>query len=269
MEFIIIENDPVKAKCFEAAGIERIMIDLEKIGKAERQAGLNTVISNHTVEDVALLRQSLSNAKLLVRTNPWHKDLGDQIDAAISNGADMLMLPMFSCCNHVQSFIDCVSGRAKTILLFETPAALVRAEQILKIKGIDEVYLGLNDLSIAMKLDFMFELLAGGIVDYFAMLCKQHNIAFGFGGIASTESGEVSGSLIIKEHARVGSTLAILSRKFKEYVSMDETCLNKQVQTLKTLYREAQELSSTEICELKEKTFSLIWQRAARCCNYL
>ncbi len=40
------------AQYFESCGIDDIMVDLEIIGKKERQKNLNTVISAHNLEDI-------------------------------------------------------------------------------------------------------------------------------------------------------------------------------------------------------------------------
>ena len=65
-----------------------------------------------------------------------------------------------------------------------------------------------------MQLDFMFELLSGGIVDYLATKIKSKGIKFGFGGIARMNTGMLSAELILSEHYRLGSEMVILSREF-------------------------------------------------------
>ena len=47
-----ITNRPEIAQIAETAGVDRIFVDLEYIGKAERQGGMDTVQSHHTLEDV-------------------------------------------------------------------------------------------------------------------------------------------------------------------------------------------------------------------------
>ena len=43
---------------------------------------------------------------------------------------------------------------------------------------------------------------------------REKNIPYGFGGIASLGKGTIPAEMIIKEHYRLGSTCAILSRSF-------------------------------------------------------
>ena len=47
----------------------------------------------------------------------------------------------------------------------ETPEAALLIDEILELKGIDMIHLGLNDLHLALGMKFMFELLADGTVD--------------------------------------------------------------------------------------------------------
>jgi hypothetical protein len=49
---MIIENSVSQAKKYEQFGVSRIFVDLETIGKNERQGHLNTVMSNHNISDI-------------------------------------------------------------------------------------------------------------------------------------------------------------------------------------------------------------------------
>ena len=214
LEFIYITNDPELAQYAQDSGVDRIMIDLEHLGKRERQGNLDTVISNHSLQDIKKVRAVLHNSKLLVRINPMHSESEKEINTALCLGADIIMLPMFKKCEEVERFISIINGRATTCLLLETSQALVRIDEILQIDGIDEVHIGLNDLHLSMGLDFMFELLSGGIVEYLSTKIKKNGIRFGFGGISKLGSGVVDSRLVLSEHIRLGSQIVILSRDF-------------------------------------------------------
>ena len=60
----------------------------------------------------------------------------------------------------------------------------------------------------------MFELLADGTVESLCLKCKLKGIPYGFGGVASLGKGMLPSEHIIREHYRLGSTCAILSRSF-------------------------------------------------------
>lgn len=220
LKLMYITNRPEIAQIAESAGVDRIFVDMEYIGKADRQGGMNTVQSHHTVEDVANIRKSIISAKLLVRCNPIHNatenfcSSEEEINAAIANGADIIMLPFFKTAEEVENFIGIVNGRARTMLLFETPSAVEKVDDILSVGGIDEVFIGLNDLSLGFGKKFMFELLTDGTVDDLCYKFKKKNFPYGFGGIASLGHGMLPSEMVIKEHYRLGSTCAILSRSF-------------------------------------------------------
>ncbi|UYO44335.1 hypothetical protein KQX63_23770 [Rhodopseudomonas palustris] len=164
MDLIYIANTGPHVDAANAAGVDRIMVDLEVLGKKERQGHLNTVISHHTLDDVAFVRSRLTGPRMMVRVNPIHETSVQEINDVISMGAETIMLPMFKAVEEVEVFLSIVRGRARACLLLETAPALARAERILGVRGIDEVHVGLNDLHLALGLDFMFEVLTGGFL---------------------------------------------------------------------------------------------------------
>jgi len=214
MDTIFITNDPWRAQMAEQAGVDRVMIDLEIIGKSERQRNFDTLISRHSVSDVNRLRSVLNRALLMVRINPMHDYARDEIQACTAAGADILMLPMISHPAEARHFVQIVGGRSKTCLLLETGGALARLRDIVSVPGIDEVHIGLNDLHLALKLDFMFEVVSGGLIDYMAQTIRRRGLRFGIGGIARLGHGLVSPELILSEHVRLGSSQVILSRDY-------------------------------------------------------
>lgn len=52
LKLMYITNNPEVAQIAERAGVDRIFVDMEYIGKSERQGGMDTVQSHHTLEDV-------------------------------------------------------------------------------------------------------------------------------------------------------------------------------------------------------------------------
>lgn len=220
LKLMYITNKPGIAQIAESAGVDRIFVDLEYIGKAERQGGMDTVKSHHSLNDVKMISNAITKAELLVRINPIHEAIPgycstkSEIDTAISNGADILMLPYFKTLNEVVQFLSYVDGRVKTMLLVETPEAVEVIDDILGLPGINYIHIGLNDLSFGLGMKFMFELLTNGLVENLCNKFHSRDIPYGFGGIASIGKGAVPAEMIIKEHYRLGSTSSILSRSF-------------------------------------------------------
>ena len=48
LQLMYITNNPQIAKIADDTGVDRIWIDLEQLGKEERQKGMNTVKSKHS-----------------------------------------------------------------------------------------------------------------------------------------------------------------------------------------------------------------------------
>ena len=100
------------------------------------------------------------------------------------------------------------------MLLVETPEAVEIIDDILALDGIDEIHIGLNDLSLGYGMKFMFELLTDGTVERLCRKFHAKGIPYGFGGIAALGKGMLPAERVIREHYRLGSTRAILSRSF-------------------------------------------------------
>lgn len=220
IKLMYITNDPAVALIAERSGVDRIFIDMEYIGKDLRQDGMNTVQNHHTIDDLKEIKKAVTKAEIMVRCNPIHgategyPSSEDEINEIIEGGADIVMLPFFKTADEVREFIRLVGGRAKTFPLVETIEAVGCIDEILEIEGIDEIYIGLNDLSLSRRQRFMFQPLADGMVDMLAEKFKAKGIPFGFGGIASLGKGMLPSEYVICEHKRLGSTAAILSRSF-------------------------------------------------------
>lgn len=223
LKLMYITNDPEVARVAEDAGVDRIFVDMEYIGKSLRQGGMDTVQSHHTVSDVRAIRAAIRKAELIVRVNPIHDASAEyasseqEINEVISAGADIVMLPYFKTAAEVERFLKIVDGRAKTMLLLETKEAVDCLTEILTLPGIDFIHIGLNDLSLSYGMKFMFELLADDTVEKLISRIREAGITYGFGGIASVDKGDVPGAYIIREHYRLGSSCAILSRSFCNY----------------------------------------------------
>lgn len=214
IELMFITNDPDIAIEAQKSGVDKIFIDLEQIGKMERQGHLDTVKSFHTLEDISTIREVVDTSELMVRVNPLHEKSEYEIEEVINRGADTVMLPMFKSATEIETFVGYVDGKAKVSLLLETSEALVRIDEILDVEGIDEIHIGLNDLHLSLGVDFMFELLSGGIVEYLCSKIGDKGIKYGFGGIARIGQGQLPAENILAEHYRLGSQMVILSRDF-------------------------------------------------------
>lgn len=227
LDLMYITNQPEIAKLASEAGVNRIFIDMEYIGKNIRQANMDTVQNHHTIDDIKSICKLGLAAQTMVRINPIHGHSIQEINEAIEAGAEILMLPYFKNAGEVRKFVDAVQRRAKVSLLLETKEAVENLPEIVSVAGIDEIHIGLNDLHLAYGNQFMFEPMINGMVDYIVDIIKNSPIKrFGVGGISRLGTGKIPAEMIICEHYRLGSSQTILSRSFlnlEHRLDLDQT----------------------------------------------
>lgn len=251
MHTILITGNPDIAADAQAAGVSRIMVDLEIMGKKERQASRNTFISSHAKEDVSKVHAVLSRAELMVRINPWHNGSAAEMRHAADAGADLIMLPMITDISHVTEAVKSLPAGIRLILLIETAYSMEKLATIAAMDGIAELYIGLNDLHLSLGLEFLFEPLAMGLVDEMATKIQKCGKAFGFGGIAKMGSGELPAECILAEHERLGSTRVILSSRFCKDVEIENAQgrkerINAALVAMQAEYARLQKRNDTE-----------------------
>lgn len=256
MKFFLITASPTIAAFALANGVDRIFVDLEVLGKAERQGHMDSVKSNHGIADVTAVRAAIGGSPLMVRLNPLNELSVNEVDAAVAAGADILMLPMFRTAQEVQDFSRIVDGRLPISLLVETADAMRDLFACIRIAGIEEVHIGLNDLTLDLGLTFMFEPLYNGMVEAMAKIIRDAGLPFGIGGVARVGEGMLPAESILLEHARLGSNAAILSRTFHRQAGTVEEIqqdmnFSHEVEELRRAYAAGLRVSS---CELAHAT---------------
>ena len=263
LTLMYITNNIDVALIAEKNGVERIWIDLETIGKEERQKGMNTVKSQHCIEDIKKIKPLLSTSQLMVRINPWNNNSKREIESVIEAGADLIMLPMWKTVKEVVEFVQTVNYRCRTMLLLETKEAVDCIEKIVKCNGIDEIHIGLNDLHLSYNLTFMFELLVNGTVEKICNVIKKAGIPSGIGGIAKLGAGDLPAEKIIMEHYRLGSTRAILSRSFcntqiiTRIEDIEETFMNNML-SLREYEKEIMKCTQEDLIKNQENVAEIV-----------
>jgi hypothetical protein len=212
-----ITADPSRAALCDAAGVDRIGVDVERLGKHARQRSTpNARISDHELYHLNALRPAVRHAKLFARLNPLHEATVGEVERAIGAGVTVLMLPNFTRAQEVEAFIRLVDGRATTTLLLETAGAVEVLDDILAVDGIDEIMVGLNDLSLSYNLPGPFSALASDLMERIAARVHESGILFGFGGVAraADRTLPVPSDLVLAQHPRLRSSGAWLARSF-------------------------------------------------------
>jgi len=214
LKLVAITNSVDLARRAGQLGIDRIMVDLEVRGKAERQTGLSLRLSGHTIDDVEALANQLGADQLAVRLDPWGPGSEAQIAAVLEHRPGILMLPMTRSADDVAAFAETVAGRAKLSLLVETVDAVQTVGDLLDAADVDELHIGLNDLRIDGGHRFLFEPVADGSILGAINEARARSIPCGVGGIARLDEGLVPGQLVLAALVHLEASAVILSRTF-------------------------------------------------------
>ena len=209
-------DDPVRAQDADRAGVDRVGVDLERLGKRERQPDPGLWLSTHREESLPLIRERLSRARLFARTNPPHDGWPPEAERLIAAGVEVLMLPAFGSAADVRDALAVVGGRALLVPLVETADALAAADEIAASPGLAEVHFGLNDLALAMGLENRFGVLTQPALESATRTLRGAGVRVGVGGIgrAGDDSLPIPSDLIYAQYPRLGATGALIARSF-------------------------------------------------------
>ncbi len=246
MKHIIISNHPIVWEFCNQNSIDYLMIDLETKDKLNRQANLSTWISDHTIQDIQLAKSHLKSTKLIVRINPIHSESEDEINRVLECKPDIIMLPYFSTIEEVEMFQKFINQRSDVAYLFETLRSISLLKHVTLKYPSAFNYLGLNDLSITMKIPFLFQVLQTRLIDFFSIINKVNQIQFGFGGIGYNDKSVVSPKLIYAKHLNFGSNHVILSREFIRGIDLNHDSslmkIQRRFDILKSIQNEVDSL---------------------------
>ena len=253
-----ITNNVIEAQIVDDLDIDWIFIDLETIGKKDRQNGRDTVLSNHNIDDIQKIKSRVNNTKILVRCNPigkWSKEEFDEINLRGSD-IDMVMLPYCKTIDEVKTFIELLyTSKMEAALLIETMDAICNLEKIIKIFPFKYMHIGLNDLHIERGTVFMFEPFIDGLITKITSIFKENNQNFGIGGIGKIGTNlSPSPECVLNEHLRLNSNGVILSRSFKGNFNEKKKVLfrkrlSKSVEDLRNYEKLAKTLDNKQLLE--------------------
>lgn len=257
MELSLITNDAALARAADRAGVERVFVDLERLGKASRQRGRALFQSTHVPGDVAAMRRVLNRSKLMVRIDSPNRRTAAQVDFAIRAGADYVMLPFFRTVAEAGRFLEQVSGRARGVLLVETAEAADALEELIALPGLAEVHIGLNDLSLSLGRRFLFDPIADGTVRRLCRVLRAANVDFGFGGIGALSRTDlpVNPEWVLACQVCEGATRGWLGRTFRE---TPPAMLSTEIERLRRSIAHWQSAAAAERREMESRLVAQI-----------
>ena len=213
---MLCSRDPAVAAEADAAGVDRVGLDLEVLGKHDRQAGLGTWVSDHLEDHLPPLRRAVTRGELFCRVNPLHEGTAAEVDRVVAAGAEVLMLPMFTSTGQVRAFVELVANRARVVPLLETRAAARAVREVVRVRSVDELHVGLTDLSLQLRVGERFALLGSPLLARVARTAREAGVRLGVGGVgrARDRGQRVASDLIYAQYPRLGATAALVSRAF-------------------------------------------------------
>ena len=242
LRLLMVVQSPQIARFVAANGVDRLFIDLETMGKAERQAHMASWKSTQSPQDITRIREAVPDGHILMRINPLHAGSRAEIDDAIARGADSIMLPMFRTTTCLDRFFHLVGDRVQTVPLFETAEAVRLLPAIAGHPLLREAHIGLNDLHLDLGQRFLFEPIADGTLEEGCAALCEAGVPFGIGGVGRAGEGGLPPENLLGEHVRLGSTCAILSQAFhrnaQSLEDLQKGCdFATEVEALQQIYR--------------------------------
>ena len=209
-ELLLFSSDVRLVTSAVDAGVDAIVIDWERRGKQERQAVADTQIGHDTPRDLARVRRATS-AHIICRINGVNDATAEEVETAIGEGANELLIPMVRTRSEVEFVLERVESRCAVGMLVETIAA-VESIQSFSTLPLSRVYVGLNDLAIERQTPNIFTAVADETVES-VRACV--GAPFGFGGLTLPRRGHpIPCHLLMGEMARLGCSFSFLRRSF-------------------------------------------------------
>jgi len=162
---------------------------------------------------------------LFARVNPLNPASGHEVDALITRGARVLMLPMVRTAAEAREFVRMVDGEATVVLLVENAEAIAAVRELAGVEGVDEVHIGINDLALSLGLRNRWLTLAGDLALTAGAAVRAEGKRFGLAAVgrAGDRGLPVPAELVYAEYARTGASAALVSRSFFRSGDVDLT----------------------------------------------
>ncbi len=221
IELFELTTDPERVARSTRAGVAGFVVDWERRGKRDRQAGFDTQINVDTPEDLIRVRRA-TPAPVVCRVNPWGPWSPTEMALAVDLGADEVLLPMVRRTEEVEAGLEALGGRGGLGVMVETVDAVAAAGALLG-PGLARAYVGLHDLMIDRGASVLFEPLVDGTVEGVAAVARSQGVPFGVAGLTRPGGGHpLPCRLLVAELARLGASFTFLRRSFHADVGLSD-----------------------------------------------
>lgn len=238
------------------AGIDGLMIDLERKGKSLRQNGFDTQISQHALSDLRAVARAF-RAPIICRIDGPCRSTAHQIEQVLDAGAQEIVVPMIQTLPEAEFVVHRVNGRAKVALMIETvPATKLVAE--LSSLPINRIYVGLNDLNISRGTPHIFMPMIDGLLA--DIRASAGPVKFGFGGLTLPHLGyPLPAKHLFTEMARLRCEFTFLRRSFYRDLSAvgPSGALGQLRDTIDRARQRSEEQVNQDHCQMREAVLNL------------
>jgi len=215
MKKFLITNEELKAKLAVANGVDYIFVDMETLGKEERQSGRGAVFNKHNINDVKNITSCVPQQNSLIRVNPINPNSEKEIQDVLAFKPGHIMLPFFKEKEELELFSKLTKNKTSRYLLVETIEALELLPRAQSLDLYDKLHLGLNDLSIEMGYKCIFKVLFDERFLAAVSFLNSQSIPFGIGGAGKLDGDhQIPAEMLLTHYTHLGSQAVILSRAF-------------------------------------------------------
>ena len=218
MEYLLFSNDSRYAGAASRAGFSAIVVDWEWRGKADRQRGFDTEINLGGLDALRAVREAVS-CKVICRVNNARDSLEAEVELAIDNGANEILLPMVRHPAEVEALLTRIDGRAHLGVMVETREGMGMGRE-LEPFPLSRVYIGLHDYQIESQGHTLFSPLVDGTIDRFL---ADFRGALGFAGITRPACGApIPQWMLLAAMHRAGCQFGVARRGFRSAVESSQ-----------------------------------------------
>jgi hypothetical protein len=214
----LMHTDPAVLRSFGAAPDERptrVVVDWERRGKHDRQAGaqgligLDTTIAPDAPDAVATVHAL--GFDVVCRIDPVGAHTAEQVREVREQGGSAVLVPMWRALDEIE-VVARAAEELEVGVMLETIDAVDRCAALADV-GVAFVFVGLVDLAIDRGTRSIFAPIVDGTLARIA--ADLAGVPFGFGGLTLPDRGHpIPNRLLVGELARLGASFSFMRRSF-------------------------------------------------------
>lgn len=242
IELLLFSTHAPTVEKADRAGIDGFIVDWEDRNRFQRKHNAADQRSADTEVDLARI-SGTTGRPVWCRINQPGDWTPHEVEQAIENGADLILLPMVKSPEEVEHFLSLVGQRARKGILVETVEACECAEELATLP-LDRVYVGLFDLSMSRGSEHLFNPLMDGTVETLRDVFRQKR--FGVGGLTTVDGGKPVPCLeLMAELSRLECDFTFLRNSFMRDVAGKQ--MSREVAEVRKAWKQISARDATDV----------------------